>query len=293
MNSLRTIHKYEIIELLHSKYSFKILCAIANVSVSGFYSWKKRVVNNNNNNNNKEIENLISKIFFEYKGRIGIRRIKMELERKYNQIVNKKKIQRIKQKLGLKTQIRRKRKNYQGYLRSEKWCIADNILNRQFRQNSANRAYSTDVTYLITKNSRYYLSVIKDLCTKEIVAYKVSDKHDLALILGTLEQMPKQNNAIMHSDRGGLYTSFQYIQKLKELNLIRSMSRSGNCLDNAPIESFFGHLKDEIEYKKCKTLDEIRAKIDKYMYYYNNNRYQWGLNKMTPLEYKNLITLSY
>lgn len=292
MNSLRTIHKYEIIELLHSKYSFKILCAIANVSVSGFYSWKKRVVNNNNNNN-KEIENLISKIFFEYKGRIGIRRIKMELERKYNQIVNKKKIQRIKQKLGLKTQIRRKRKNYQGYLRSEKWCIADNILNRQFRQNSANRAYSTDVTYLITKNSRYYLSVIKDLCTKEIVAYKVSDKHDLALILGTLEQMPKQNNAIMHSDRGGLYTSFQYIQKLKELNLIRSMSRSGNCLDNAPIESFFGHLKDEIEYKKCKTLDEIRAKIDKYMYYYNNNRYQWGLNKMTPLEYKNLITLSY
>lgn len=289
MNSLRTIHKYEIIELLNNKYSLKILCKIANISVSGFYSWKKRVVNNNN----KEIENLISKIFFEYKGRIGIRRIKMELERKYNQIVNKKKIQRIKQKLGLKTQIRRKRNNYQGYLRSEKWCIADNILNRQFRQNSANRAYSTDVTYLITKNSRYYLSVIKDLCTKEVVAYKVSDKHDLALILGTLEQMPKQNDAIMHSDRGGLYTSFQYIQKLKELNLIRSMSRSGNCLDNAPIESFFGHLKDEIEYKKCKTLDEIRAKIDEYMYYYNNNRYQWGLNKMTPLEYKNLIALSY
>ena len=289
MNSLRTIHKYEIIELLNNQYSLKILCKISNVSVSGFYSWKKRVVNNNN----KEIENLISKIFFEYKGRIGIRRIKMELERKYNQIVNKKKIQRIKQKLGLKTQIRRKRNNYQGYLRSEKWCIADNILNRQFRQNSANRAYSTDVTYLITKNSRYYLSVIKDLCTKEVVAYKVSDKHDLALILGTLEQMPKQNDAIMHSDRGGLYTSFQYIQKLKELNLIRSMSRSGNCLDNAPIESFFGHLKDEIEYKKCKTLDEIRAKIDEYMYYYNNNRYQWGLNKMTPLEYKNSIALSY
>ena len=289
MNSLRTIHKYEIIELLNTQYSLKILCKIANVSVSGFYSWKKRVVNNNN----KEIEDLISKIFFEHKGRIGIRRIKMELERKYNQIVNKKKIQRIKQKLGLKTQIRRRRNNYQGYLRSQKWCIAPNILNRQFRQNSANKAYSTDVTYLITKNSRYYLSVIKDLCTKEIVAYNVSDKHDLALILETLEQMPKQNNAIMHSDRGGLYTSFQYIQKLKELNLIRSMSRSGNCLDNAPIESFFGHLKDEIEYKKCKTLDEIRAKIDKYMYYYNNNRYQWGLNKMTPLEYKNLIALSY
>ena len=71
------------------------------------------------------------------------------------------------------------------------------------------------------------------------------------------------------------------------------MSRSGNCLDNTPIESFFGHLKDEIEYKECKTLDEIRAKIDEYMYYYNNSRYQWGLNKMTPLEYKNSIALSY
>ena len=166
-------------------------------------------------------------------------------------------------------------------------------MNRQVRQNSPKSVYSTDVTYLTTKSSRYYLSVVKDLCTKEIIAYKVSDKHDLALVLGTLEQMSKQDNAIMHSDRGGLYTSFKYIQKLKELNLIRSMSRSGNCLDNAPIESFFGHMKDEMEYKECKTLDEIRAIIDEYMYYYNNNRYQWGLNKMTPLEYKNLIALSY
>lgn len=162
----------------------------------------------------------------------------MELERKYSQIINKKKIQRIKWKLGLRTQIRRKRKNHQGYLRSEKWCIADNILNRQFRQMEPNKAYSTDVTYLITKRKRYYLSAVKDLCTKEIIAYNVSDKHDLDLIIGTLKQMQIQEKAIMHSDRGGLYTSFQYIQKLKELNLIRSMSRSGNCLDNAPIESF-------------------------------------------------------
>lgn len=262
-----------------------MLCKIASISVSGFYSWKNRKINTKD----KAIENLISKIFFEYKGRIGIRRIKMELEREYNQIINKKKIQRIKQKLGLKTQIRRTRKNYRGYLRSEKWCIADNILNRQFSQKNPNRAYSTDVTYLKTKTGRYYLSVVKDLGTKEIVAYNISDRHDLALILGTLKQMAKQENAIMHSDRGGLYTSFQYIQKLKELNLIRSMSRSGNCLDNAPIESFFGHLKDEVDYRECKTLKQIRAKIDEYMYYYNNKRYQWGLNKMTPIEYKNLL----
>ena len=83
----------------------------------------------------------------------------------------------------------------------------------------------------------------------------------------------ESNSLNTYSDRGGLYTSFQYIQKLKELNLIRSMSRSGNCLDNAPIESFFGHLKDEMDYKDCKSLEETRDKIDEYIYYYNNRRY--------------------
>lgn len=289
MNSLRTIHKFQIIKNLKTNFQIKHLCKAANVSASGFYSWNNRTVLNKDT----EISNLISKIFFQYNGKIGIRRIKMELERKYNLIVNKKKIQRIKNENNLKTQIRKKRKNYSGYVRSQRWCIADNILDRKFRQKESNRAYSTDVTYLTTKTKRYYLSVIKDLGSKEIVAYNVSVKHDIELIIGTLIQMQKQDNSIMHSDRGGLYTSFQYIQKLRELNLVRSMSRSGNCLDNAPIESFFGHLKDEIEYKDCKSLEEIRDEIDKYMYYYNNERYQWGLNKMTPHEFNKYLLKSY
>lgn len=289
MNSLRTIHKFQIIQSLKENFRVKYLCKIAEVSVSGYYTWVNRVAQNKD----LEITSLISKIFFQYNGKIGIRRIKMELERKYNLIVNKKKIQRIKQENNLKTQIRKKRKNYLGYIRSQRWCIADNILNRKFRQKEANRAFTTDVTYLTTNNKRYYLSVIKDLASKDIVAYNISEKHDLELILGTLTQMQKQNSAIMHSDRGGLYTSFQYIQKLKDLNLIRSMSRSGNCLDNAPIESFFGHLKDELDYKDCKTLKELRDKIDKSVYYYNNERYQWGLNKMTPYEFKDYLLKSY
>lgn len=289
MNSLRTIHKFQIVKSLTTKFKTKCLCKCAKVSVSGYYAW----INRNKPNRDLAITSLISKIFFQYKGKIGIRRIKMELERKYNLIVNKKKIQRIKNENNLKTQIRKKRKNYSGYIRSQKWCIADNILNRQFRQKQVSKVYSTDVTYLNTNNKRYYLSVIKDLGSKEIVAYNISNKHDLELIIGTLVQMQKQDGAIMHSDRGGLYTSFQYIQKLKELNFIRSMSRSGNCLDNAPIESFFGHLKDELEYKDCKNLEEIRDKIDKYVYYYNNERYQWGLNKMTPNEFKDYLLKSY
>ena len=109
---------------------------------------------------------------------------------------------------------------------------------------------------MTTKTGRYYLSVVKDLGSKEIAAYNVSTKHDLGLVMNTINQLQKhKKEAIMHSDRGGLYTSFQYIQKLKELNLTRSMSRSGNCLDNAPIESFFGHLKDEMDYTDCKSLE--------------------------------------
>lgn len=291
MNShqLRTIHKYQIIDSILPRFTLKLLCSIANVSVSGFYCWKNRIFQNKD----LKITTLISKIFFQHNGKIGIRRIKMELERNYNIIVNKKKIQRIKKENNWKTQIRKKRKHYLGYLRSQKWCIAENILNRQFNQNKEGKAYSTDVTYLTTQNNRYYLSVVKDLGTKEIVAYNVSDKHDLNLVIETINQLKKQNGAILHSDRGGLYTSFQYIQKLKELNIIRSMSRSGNCLDNAPIESFFGHLKDELEYKECKSLKEIRDKIDEYIYYYNNRRYQWGLNKMTPCEYREFLAMSY
>lgn len=289
MNSLRTIHKFQIITNLKTNFKVKYLCKIANVSVSGFYAWTNRVVIKND----LEITSLISKIFFQYNGKIGIRRIKMELERKYKMIVNKKKIQRIKSENNLKTQIRKKRKNYLGYIRSQRWCIADNILNRKFRQKEANKVYTTDVTYLTTNKKRYYLSVVKDLGSKEIVAYNISEKHDLELILGTLRQLKKQDGTIMHSDRGGLYTSFQYIQKLNELNLNRSMSRRGNCLDNAPIESFFGHLKDELEYKDCRNLEELRDKIDKYIYYYNNERYQWGLNKMTPNEFKNYLLKSY
>ena len=257
MNSrqLRTIHKYKIIESILHKFTLKVLCKIAGVSVSGYYCWKNRELKDKD----IEIIGIISKIFFQHNGKIGIRRIKMELERNYNLIVKEN---------NLKTQIRKKRKNYSGYLRSQKWCVAENILNRQFRQNKADRAYSTDVTYLTTKTERYYLSVVKDLGSKEIVAYNVSTKHNLELVMNTINQLTKhEKEGIMHSDRGGLYTSFQYIQKLKELNLIRSMSRSGNCL--------------------------ARDKIDEYIYYYNNRRYQWGLNKMTPCEYRKYLEMSY
>lgn len=220
----------------------------------------------------------------------------MELEKDYHVVVNHKKIIRIKKEYGLKTQIRVTNQHRASFEKVRKWCMAENILNRNFNQKLPEQAYATDVTYLILNNGlTYYLSAIKDLGPKEISAYEVSENHDVELILNTLNKLKRNEPkaAIMHSDRGGIYTSFQYIQKLKEMNLIRSMSRSGECLDNASIETFFGHLKDEVNYKECKNIAELRDKIDKYVYYYNTGRYQWNLKRMAPKEYRHFLEKSY
>lgn len=104
--------------------------------------------------------------------------------------------------------------------------------------------------------------------------------------------MEKFPSALIHSDQGFHYTNPQYVLKVKSLSMIQSMSRKGNCIDNAPIESFFGHLKDDIDYQECKTLGELRSLIDSYIRYYNYERAQWDLNKMTPVEYRDqLLTL--
>ena len=220
----------------------------------------------------------------------------MELEKDYQMVVNHKKIIRIKKEYGLKTQVRCTNRHRKSFEKVRKWCIAENILNREFNQKLPEQAYATDVTYLILNNGlTCYLSAIKDLGPKEIAAHEVSESHDVKLAINTLEKLERDETkeAIMHSDRGGIYTSFQYMQKLKDMNLIRSMSRSGECLDNASIETFFGHLKDEVNYKNCKNIEELRDKIDKYVYYYNNGRYQWNLKRMAPKEYRHFLEKSY
>jgi putative transposase len=106
-------------------------------------------------------------------------------------------------------------------------------------------------------------------------------------VLGTLERLPDVKAGLLHSDQGVHYTNPQYIQRVEKLGLVQSMSRKGNCIDNAPMESFFGHFKDEVDVADCKTFDELKAKIAAYMQYYNNERQQWNLKKMTPVEYRN------
>ena len=138
-----------------------------------------------------------------------------------------------------------------------------------------------------------YLSTVKDASSNEILAYHVSDRITLDIATQTIHKLMNNKkvtlhkDAFIHSDQGSHYTSPRYQKLLKKYSLGQSMSRRGNCWDNAPQESFFGHLKDDVDYQSARNLKEIKSKINHYMVYYNNYRYQWNLKKMTPIQYRN------
>lgn len=168
--------------------------------------------------------------------------------------------------------------------------IVLNQLNREFKQNTPGKTLLTDITYLVYgKNQRAYLSIILEGSTNEILAYHVTEQMTLEFVTTTLHKLKRNprirltEGAYIHSDQGSHYTSPTY----QKLNLGQSMSRRGNCWDNAPQESFFGHLKDEAHIKPCESFNELKQKIKKYMTYYNHYRYQWNLKKMTPVGYRN------
>ena len=174
-------------------------------------------------------------------------------------------------------------------------ATADNILNRQFDSYDPREAFTTDITYLFYNGgkNRSYLSALRDTCTHEVLSYVLSWSMEEDFVLETINHLAMcygaeiPSDAIVHSDQGGHYRSVQFKKLLKDRQLRQSMSRRANCWDNAPQESFFGHMKDEIYDRvlDCKTYEEVRAIIDDYMDYYNNERGQWKLAKLTPAEY--------
>ena len=134
-----------------------------------------------------------------------------------------------------------------------------------------------------------------DVKTSEVISYSLSDNLQMGFVLDTINSGIKKypaDNLIIHSDRGVHYTNNVYQMFLKENNVQQSMSAPATPRDNAPIESFFGHMKDELDYKKCKSFDELSVLVDDYMYNYNYTRKQWSKNKMTPIEYKNFLLVS-
>ena len=275
-----------------------MLCEIAKVSRSGYYNW----VNSENNRIKKENDDrrdfeIILKAY-QFRGYDkGARGIYMRLIHMNPPIImNVKKIRRLMKKYNLFCPIR-KANPYRRMAKALKTNnVADNILNREFKEHGPRMVLLTDITYIPYNNTRCYLSVILDAFTKEVLSYILSVSLEVDFVLDTVNQLIERHGlsltteTLLHSDQGCHYTSYSFIQILKDKQLRQSMSRKGNCWDNAPQESFFGHMKDEIDLSKCKTFDEVRASIDDWMDYYNNERYQWNLAKLSPVEYYKYVT---
>jgi transposase InsO family protein len=151
--------------------------------------------------------------------------------------------------------------------------------------------FCTDITYLPYNHRFAYLSVIKDIASGEVVAWHLAHHLEMELVITTLDNLKRDHskkliNVLIHSDQGFHYTNPLYIDMVSDFSMVQSMSRKGACIDNAPIESFFGHLKDEVDLRICKTFTEVYAMIETYMEYYNCKRRQWDKQKMTPIQYR-------
>jgi putative transposase len=233
-------------------------------------------------------EQLVIDLFERKKRKFGIRRLRMELARKSDVIMNLKKIRRIKSKFNLVTEVRKRNRMRVVFKTGEEHKVAPNIVQRNFSPDKTNMILSTDVTELkYEQGQKAYLSAFKDLRTKEIVQYSLAPTPSLNLVLDGLPELLKglrNRSVVVHSDQGVQYTSGAFRSLLQQFGIKQSMSRKGNCLDNSPIESFFGHLKDEVDLKRCKNFKDVSKEIEKYMYYYNNDRPQWNLKQKTPAE---------
>ena len=270
-------------ELRH-KYDLDLLLDRMSMARSSFYYHQKRT---QNKDKYQEIKELIKTIYDKHKGRFGYRRITLMLKQK-GIVINHKTVLRLMKTLGLKSVIRiKKYKSYKG----EQGKIAPNILQRNFKATRPNEKWATDVTEFNVSGNKLYLSPIIDLFNGEIISYELSKRPNFAQIVTMLKKsfkkLPNKTDLILHSDQGWQYQMKQYQGILKEKGIKQSMSRKGNCLDNAVIENFFGILKSELFYlKKYKSINELKNEIKEYIDYYNNERIKLNLKGMSPIQYR-------
>ena len=293
--------KFLLISQITEKYKLKdsisTLCKIADVSRSGYYNYFTLTSQNRRNQRDKQdeqVKDIIVKAYHFKQRKKGARQIKMTLAGQYGIIYNLKRIRRIMKKYAIFCPIR-KANPYKRMMRAtQEHSVLPDLLKRNFKQSTPGKVLLTDITYLFYgQGKKAYLSTIKDGSTNELLAYHVSDRLTLDIATDTIRKLKKNRriklpkDAFIHSDQGVHYTSPIFQKLVKTSGLGQSMSRRGNCWDNAPQESFFGHFKDEAYIKTCETLEQLKNEIKQYMIYYNNYRYQWNLKKMTPVQYRN------
>ena len=253
---------------------------------SVFYYHIKRLKADDKYANEKEE---ITAIFQEHKGRYGYRRITDEM-RNRGFAINHKTVQRLMQTMGIKSQIRKVR--YRSY-KGEIGRIAPNIINRNFFASAPNQKWATDVTQINIGSTKLYLSPLVDMFNGEIISYSISESPNLKQIYDMLdkafEKYNKLDGLIIHSDQGWQYQHLGYRQRLEERNIIQSMSRKGNCLDNAMAENFFGIMKSELLYaEKFESPEAFIKALDEYIDYYNNKRIKSRLKGKSPVQYRTL-----
>ncbi len=272
------------------------LCDVVGVSRSGYYNYFSPESQERRKQKDKcdeEVKEIVLKAFHYKRRKKGARQIKMTLVGQFNVVYNLKRIRRIMKKYKIVCPIRKANPYKRMMKATHEHSVVPNLLSREFNQGIPGKVLMTDITYLTYgKNLRAYLSTIKDGSTGEVLAHHVSDRITLDIATDTLQKLKKNRkfkkakDALIHSDQGVHYTHPDFQRMVKKLGLLQSMSRRGNCWDNAPQESFFGHLKDETYIKECATLEEVKMEIKQYIIYYNHYRYQWNLNKMTPAQYR-------
>lgn len=229
----------------------------------------------------------IRKIYDEHKGRLGYRRITLLLKLE-GYVVNHKTVLRLMKCMQLQSIIRRKKyKSYKG----EQGRIAPNLLNRTFTAEAPHQKWATDVTEFRVGSQKLYLSPIIDLYNQEIVSYDISERPNFAnvenMLQSAIAKKNKKQTVLLHSDQGWQYQMKRYQHILRKEGIVQSMSRKGNCLDNAIIENFFGTLKCELYYtKKYESVHQLKGDIEEYIEYYNNKRIKLNLNGMSPIQYR-------
>lgn len=264
-------------------------CRILHVSRAGYYQWRSGKISPRAAEN-KRIAEMVKEIHRSSPDK-GYRRIRDDLARYYDTGVNDKRVRRICQSLEIKSTIK-----YAGSSctkrSSDPQHIAENLLNRKFHADKPNEKWLTDVTefkyYIGPTVHKIYLSAILDLCDRRIVAAVTWDSNDSALVYATFDQAVEDNpdaHPLFHSDRGFQYTTQIFHDKLEAAGMTQSMSRIGKCIDNGPMESFWGILKRERYYgRRFTSREELLHMIENYIDYYNSKRLQRGLGILTPLE---------
>ena len=279
-------------ELPHDRYDYSIQSILKKIGLSrsSYYS----ILSNDNygmKDKQDEIDFQCIKKVMDYKGfKKGSRTIYMMLPGMCGVHFGRAKILRLMKKYGCVCAVRKERPELKTYKENLKNNRKPNILKRRFRLARPNEILLTDVSYLkYSTNKTEYFSCIKDAVTGKIVNHVTSSANDLNLAKATIACLDSTENTLFHSDQGILYFNDAFQNKLKELGYEQSMSRRGNCWDNSSQESYFGHMKDECDFSKCSTPEDVKKKVDEYIYYYNYERPQWSRNKMTPVDYEKYL----